>query len=124
MKHELLSKTLRSGKVESSVFKCPALLSGAVEWHALLDKADIEDPALRVDIDVYVSDDGLLWRYCCGVVYLGGVHTPEGVPGVGMANSQKFIEKYTKVEITVSKPVSIGAEVETDVQSLLAMRRT
>lgn len=112
-KTSILDKQEREGEMQSAPYQISNAINIPIEFHALIDKIDLEDESLILKIDVDISDDGLKWRYWGGVVYVGGKYEREGIPGIGTDNGRQFANKYTRIRMQSNKSLSVGAEIET-----------
>jgi hypothetical protein len=75
---------------------------------AIIDDADLVKSIVDSEINVYGSDDGIKWKFVCGItIGKGKGNKGDGLPKVG----GRFLNKYIKVD--VKTPISCGIEVRT-----------
>jgi len=110
-KISVMDSISREGDNISVPYRIPNNTKDALAFHALISTVDLRDPFLKLVIDVEVSDDGIKWRYFAGVVYVGGVYEPEGIPGLGISNGALLANKYVRIKVNSNKRINFGAEV-------------
>lgn len=116
-KVEILSKSLRPvGMIQTPSYYIPTTVKPPLEFHALIDDKEYDDPEFVLKMDIDISADGIHWQYWGGIEFLGGVETPpgmpKGMPGMGVSNIENIRGKYTRQRVYKNKSANLGIEIE------------
>lgn len=109
----------KSGAIESPTWQVPAELKGEYIVSLVMPLSDLQDKDNHVEVMSQISKDGgLTWQNFVGFKWDGGPNSyidKDGNilsgPGFGIS-AEKIAGKLMKVKIKLSKPVRIGAQIE------------
>lgn len=108
----IVRKTLTGKEKSTSIALDPGIDTGVLLIHADIDPLDLVDPNKEVSIELWISDDGILFRHDAAATYRGGVFKNTDPPGFYVDAAEY---KGKTLEVRISSPkgrARAGAVVE------------